>query len=190
MLEIFNNLKALKDFITLSNITSNIKLPSSFDGLSKLLMKSDLKEIYTKSWFCGVCLTSFNNLDNRFQRSCEKCQVKLNMFYYLDIEHQIKKIFSNVDLNKIRTPTSTPANNLTHISDGRLYKKMLNSEDGPYFKKKEAFSFLLNTDGISICKKSKLTIWPFYLTINELPNQFDFENLILAGIKMLNNLVA
>jgi hypothetical protein len=35
---------------------------------------------------------------------------------------------------------------------------MLNSDDGPYFKKKEAFSFLLNTDGISICKKSKLTI--------------------------------
>jgi hypothetical protein len=111
------------------------------------------------------------------------------MFYYLDIEHQIKKIFSNVDLNKIRTPTSiptsTPTNNLSHISDGRLYKKMLNSDDGPYIKKKEAFSFLLNTDGISICKKSKLTIWPFYLTINELPNQFDFENLILAGKKSL-----
>ena len=117
MLEIFNNLKALKDFITLSNITSNIKLPSSFDGLAKLLMKSEQTKIYTKSWFCGVCLTTFNNLDNRFQRSCEKCQVKLNMFYYLDIEHQTKKIFSNVDLNKIRTPTSTPANNLTHISD-------------------------------------------------------------------------
>ncbi len=146
-------------------------------------MKSEKTKIYTKSWFCGVCLTTFNNLDNRFQRSCENCQVKLNMFYYLDIEHQIKKIFSNVDLNKIRTPTSTPTNNLTHISDGRLYKKMLNSDDGPYFKKKEAFSFLLNTDGISICKKSKLTIWPFYLTINELPNQFDFENLILAGKK-------
>lgn len=91
--------KALKDFITLSNISSDIKLPSSFDGLAKLLMKSEHTKNYTKSWFCGVCLTTFDNLNNRFQRSCEKCQVKFNMFYYLDMETQIKKIFSNVDFN-------------------------------------------------------------------------------------------
>ncbi len=122
-------------------------------------------------------------LNNRFQRSCENCQVKLNIFYYLDIEHQIKKIFSNVDLNKIRTPTSTPTNNLTHISDWRIFKKNAKFWWRTLFQKKEAFSFILNTDGISIWKKSKLTIWPFYLTINELPNQFDFENLILVSKK-------
>ena len=43
---------------------------------------------------------------------------------------------------------------------------------------------MLNTDGASFCKKSKLTIWPVYLVINELPTKFSLENVILAGISI------
>lgn len=40
------------------------------------------------------------------------------------------------------------------------------------------------TDGISIFKSSRYSIWPFYLVINELPYQerFKMENLILIGL--------
>ena len=43
--------------------------------------------------------------------------------------------------------------------------------------------FLLNTDGISSNKKPKLTIWPVFLVINELPLEIRFliDNTILAG---------
>jgi hypothetical protein len=37
---------------------------------------------------------------------------------------------------------------------------------------------MLNTDGISICDKSNLSIWPVYLAINE----FNIDNIIKAGI--------
>ncbi len=59
---------------------------------------------------------------------------------------------------------------LTDIKDGTIYKNLLESEDGESFKNNEAFSFLLNADGISVCTKSKLTIW------------FLIENMILAGM--------
>jgi hypothetical protein len=177
---------SLKDFITLSNITTpGIKLPSSFDGLAKILMGENNVYEYQKKWFCGVCLTTFDKLDDRFQRSCKKCNVKLNMSYYLNIEQQIQKFFSDIDINEIKTPSSAPQCIISDITDGLLYKKLLETQDGSSFKKKEAFSFILNTDGISICKKSKLTIWPWYLTCNELPicKRFAFNNLILAGLK-------
>jgi hypothetical protein len=175
---------ALKDFVSLSNITSEIKLPSSFDGLAKVLMNENRVYDYQKKWFCGVCLTTFEKLDDRFQRSCKKCNVKLNMSYYLNINQQIQKIFSEIEINELKTLTSSTANILTDITDGLLYKKILETGDGASFMKKGAFSFLLNTDGISICKKSKLTIWPWYLTCNELPisKRFAFNNLILAGL--------
>jgi hypothetical protein len=174
---------ALKDFIALSNITSEIKLPSSFDGLAKVLMNENRVYDYQKKWFCGVCLNTFEKLDDRFQRSCKKCNVKLNMSYYLNINQQIQKIFSEIEINELKTVTRSTNNILTDITDGMLYKKILETEDGTSFMKKEAFSFLLNTDGISVCKKSKLTIWPWYLTCNELPisKRFAFNNLILAG---------
>ena len=69
-----------------------------------------------------------------------------------------------------------------------LRNKVLNalpflSEDGHLFRNKEALTFLINTDGASICKSSKLTLWPVYLVINELDSRFSLENVILAGDK-------
>ena len=68
--------------------------------------------------------------------------------------------------------------------DGQLYKNILASEDGPLFYNKEAFTFLINTDGISHYASSNLQIWPIYLAINELPleKRYSVENVILAGI--------
>ena len=50
-------------------------------------------------------------------------------------------------------------------------------------KNQLAFSFLLNTDGISPMNKSKLTIWPVFLVINELPieSRYCIDNIIPNG---------
>ena len=106
---------------------------------------------------------------------------RLNMYYHCDIEMQLKDIFKYVKIPKYK-PRDNPLD-LIDISDGRIYKNILQSEDGDFFKNNEAFSFLLNTDGISVCSKSKLTIWPFYLAVNEIPiaERFLIENMVLAG---------
>jgi len=74
-------------------------------------------------------------------------------------------------------------NDLVDITDGSIYKKLLESEDSHLFENKKAFTFTLNTDGISPYKKSKLTIWPVFLVINELPleKRFSIDNIVLAG---------
>ena len=60
------------------------------------------------------------------------------------------------------------------VVDSRLYKRQLETEDGEVFKCKEAFSLLLNTDGISIGERSKITVWTVYLEVNEIQVQQDF----------------
>ena len=86
------------------------------------------------------------------------------MYYHPKIEKQIIEIFKNIKIPKYEQDNSE---DLTDIKDGTMYKNLLESEDAELFKNNEAFSFLLNTDGISVCSKSKLTIWPFFLAINE-----------------------
>ena len=61
---------ALSTAIELSNISSPIKLPTSFDGLLNLITNKKTLVEYEKTWFCGYCLKSFLRLDNRFQRLC------------------------------------------------------------------------------------------------------------------------
>ena len=151
--------KSLKDFLAIGNFRSSIKLPTSYDGLISLLNMNDKKVQYEKSWFCSVCQTVFNELDNRFQRLCAKCKTtRLTMYYHLNIESQIQNIMNKLklkDLDRVKL-----SNDLTDFTDGRIYQKILESEDGHLFKKKQAFSCTINTDGISVSNKSKLTIWP------------------------------
>ncbi|KAJ8671106.1 hypothetical protein QAD02_002365 [Eretmocerus hayati] len=45
-------------------------------------------------------------------------------------------------------------------------------------------SFMWNTDGFPLFKSSKISIWPFFLVINELPYHLRYkkENMLLAGL--------
>ncbi|KAL7304253.1 hypothetical protein TKK_0003447 [Trichogramma kaykai] len=49
---------------------------------------------------------------------------------------------------------------------------------------KNDLTFSWNTDGVPIFKSSKMSIWPFYLMVNELPYKLRIkkENVILAGL--------
>jgi hypothetical protein len=70
-------------------------------------------------------------------------------------------------------------NKLKDITDGQIYQTLLNDRK----LSKNSFTFLLNTDGIALCEKSKLGIWPVIFVINELPVQIRFciQNVIIAG---------
>lgn len=45
-------------------------------------------------------------------------------------------------------------------------------------------TFSWNTDGVALFNSSKLSAWPFYLVINELPSELRFnkENMLLVGL--------
>lgn len=106
------------------------------------------------------------------------------MYYHLDIEQQLNRILKKINHSELMSSKTSTPNQLYDICDGRYYKSLLETEDGDLFKRKEALTFLINTDGASICKSSKLTIWPVYLVCNEIPleSRFSLENVILAGM--------
>jgi hypothetical protein len=107
----------------------------------------------------------------------------LNSYYHLNIEKQLERILGNLSFSSLTEASNQDNNYIKDICDGTLYKTLLDCEDGQAIKQKEALTFLFNTDGASICKSSKLTLWPVYLIINELPlgKRFSPENVILAG---------
>jgi hypothetical protein len=106
------------------------------------------------------------------------------MYYHLNIENQIKKIMSK--FNEYELETADSSDEPVDIIHGQIYKQLLESEDGVLFKHKKAISLIMNSDGISSFKKSKLTIWPVWININELPlsKRFSIDNTILAGLSI------
>jgi len=65
---------SLSDYLKLSNFSSPIKLPTTFDGLSSLFINKTKKLKYVKSWFCCICLKTIDKLNDRYQRNCPTCQ--------------------------------------------------------------------------------------------------------------------
>ena len=106
----------------------------------------------------------------------------------MNIEQQIRKILkSNNILNSKHSLENSSSDKLRDIYDGRIYQNLYEKFKNK-FNNREMFTFLLNTDGIAISDSSKLTMWPVYLVINELPleTRFTTENIILAGIFLQN----
>jgi hypothetical protein len=67
---------SLTDFLQLSNIISPIKLPTTFDGLIKVVNGEKPNLMVNKTWYCSICLEKTTKLDDRFQRACKKCKSK------------------------------------------------------------------------------------------------------------------
>lgn len=93
------------------------------------------------------------------------------------------KKFNITDLVNVAKHFKKESETIDDIFDGELYQTLLNSEDGHMFLNQNAFTFMLNTDGISRCTKSKQTIFPIILVINEIPQHLRYcvDNVIIAG---------
>ena len=80
--------RTLTDFLQLHNISSSIKLPTTFSGLINVIDESFNALSYKKSWYCGTCMKKLDELNNRFQRECGICKTTkyvliINFIYIL-----------------------------------------------------------------------------------------------------------
>lgn len=119
---------------------------------------------------------------------CHFCSKKLlvtssNSFVTLSIKSQIEnflkddKIVYNI-LNFRFNRQSSP-DELSDIDDGQVYKELSSNQgilSSPF-----NFSYTFFTDGVAFGKSNK-TIWPIYLTINELPYEERSKYFILAAV--------
>jgi hypothetical protein len=171
------------------------KCPTSFNQLSNRIMRINDDDVqFEKQWHCSSCLSTFQKLSSSFQRHCntisplnELCGTRLDMYYYFNIASQVRRITKSVKLLDFRVyKRSANSNELNDFKDGNLYRRLIESSLGPKFESKQAFTFTINTDGISTFQHSKLTMWPVFLTINEIPieKRFCIENVIVAGLSV------
>ena len=73
------------------NIDKPYKIPTTFDQLSKYILKNNNIDelIFSKTWYCSNCI-KIVKLKNPNQRSCSVC----NYRYVTQLTVQIKLIFN------------------------------------------------------------------------------------------------
>ena len=170
--------KALEDILKLMNFATGCDLPTNFNQLTRLIMKSMDDEImYKKIWYCDVCTKVYDKLENRFIRKCPICCSRLSMYFHLSIKHQLQRIFSNQKFTDVQLGNQ---NVIKDITDGRIYKKVMQEEK---LNNNNIYTLSFSTDGVSICEKSNLGIWPIYAVCNEISidKRFCPENVLILG---------
>ncbi|KAK3107860.1 hypothetical protein FSP39_023692 [Pinctada imbricata] len=152
---------------------------------------TDLQSPMKKHFYCSNCFWGIDSDANVCPN--EKCQQHLSArkkgyFIEIPVENQVRKILQKAGIAEalkqrfVRKKKNSSA--IEDIHDGKLYQELSKpggplSADFPY-----NISLTWNTDGIPIFKSSKVSIWPLYLTINELPvkQRMQTENMILYGL--------
>ena len=59
---------------------------------------------------------------------------------------------------------------ISDVYDGELYQK-----HAAFVSQPANVTLLLNTDGVSVFRSSKATLWPVWLIVNELPRRLRYE---------------
>ena len=150
----------------------------------------------------------FSNLQTPliFHRYCKKCEHLFkekadncpvctsntadskNVSYFVEIPlvHQLQQFFKRKTfhqklLSRFDRKKKQP-DNIEDIYDGELYKSYM-SGDG-FLTNPNNVSFMWYTDGVPLFKSSKISIWPLFLSINELPylDRIKQENMLFAGL--------
>jgi len=108
-----------------------------------------------------------------------------NYFVTIDLESQFKILFKNTSIVDSlltyrfnRSKINDTA--LEDIYDGAEYKKYF--DNGNILSHMYNFSYSFNTDGVPMGKSCGKTIWPIYITINELPPKERRKHVLLAGL--------
>ena len=133
-----------------------------------------------KHFYCTLC---FSKLESRF---CERCNEGGQVSFILEIPI-IKQLTSMLKrkgfkeaLNYRFTRHKINENHYEDIYDGYVYKSLPDD----FTNNQNNITFAWNTDGLPLFKSSKISIWPLYLMINELPYNMRIkeENTLLAGL--------
>jgi hypothetical protein len=112
-------------------------------------------------------------------------KVKKHYFVSTSMETQIQGILErDGNLHKITKAKENTSSVLTDVCNGEKYKAM--KTEGGFLQPSTNNNITLTcfTDGIPLYKSSKVSLWPVYLVINEIPPRERFlrKNMLLWGV--------
>jgi len=172
---------AFEDLLSL--IAMFLKAPNFFKDTQFKFRKyfSDRSTPVTRHFNCSNCSAELESKD-----SPHKCDnPKISYFITTSIEDQLKKLFRKKgfyeDVDRSRE-NFLHDHGIRDIYDGQLYKEL--SKEGAFLSDKNSMSVMWYSDGASIFKSAKFSIWPIFFIINELPflKRIQPENMILGGL--------
>ncbi|XP_057335688.1 uncharacterized protein LOC130674388 [Microplitis mediator] len=175
----------------INSLFENDVLPTSKHKLFKLLQLNE--DILSYHLFCEECFHYFG-AQKRFDKkelACENCKNNkktpdISYFLTFDVSSQLKTVLEEPEVQHIllerfqKVEENVEKNKLRSMSDGQVYKK-LSTINNP-LSNKYNFSYTFNTDGCQPSKSSKISIWPIYAIINELPPKLQSKHMIMAGL--------
>ncbi|KAK3913091.1 Titin-like protein [Frankliniella fusca] len=174
----------------IASIFKNSSIPTTKHQYKEKLKVKDDKDI-SYHVFCCECDSYIGkkgkNTKIKYCQNCKKnIKVKSNQncFVSLSIESQLQKFMrdesfvSNIMTYRFKQPSK--AGVFSDIYDGNVYKSL--SAEGGILSSPYNFSVTFFTDGVAFGKSSNKTIWPIYLTVNELPYHIRCQYLVLAGV--------
>ena len=157
--------------------------------VTKYMIKNLLKINSDSVTYHTLCVKCNKHTDTILNSVCT-CGAKLDssnvgtFFAQLDIKSQLESLFSNENVVKNifyrfdREKQNEDA--LEDVYDGRIYKSYAEKYD--LLGNKFNFSYIINTDGCQASDSSKISIWPIYIMLNELPPELRRNHMILAGL--------
>lgn len=165
-------------------------IPKKFDHLVDRFL--DIKDKncihpskdFTKVYHCKVCEKTLSLLAFPKQRQCSKCKTRLSMHYCFNIESQMKSLINrNVIKFNQASELSSDSTTISDVVDCKLYRDFLETSQGESVLNGNGFTLSLNTDGANPSNKSSISLWPVFLTVNEIPieERYCIENVIVAS---------
>lgn len=140
----------------------------------------------TKHYYCCKCDKALK-IDEKICNECQQ-QTNSNYFITLSIVDQLQVILTPENLfqllnhrfNRIKQNNSC----IEEFYDGTIYKTEF---VGNFLTNPHNLSLTWYTDGVPVFKCSRISIWPLYFRINELPYTVRIrrENTVLAGLLYL-----
>ena len=181
---------ALLDILQIFNNIYNKKiLPETKYMLRKFLRVSTDSINY--HMMCCQCNRYLGKQSNLKTKTRCRCGFQVNTssvgsyFVELDIKYQLGRLFTNENIAESLSyrfnRQKINEDGLEDIYDGKVYKAYYAQNDN-LLKNKYNFSYILNTDGYQASDCSKISIWPMYIMLNELPPNLRRENMILDGL--------
>lgn len=150
----------------------------------------NLKNPLIKHFYCPHCLGYLHSSTEKKcpYHSCGKLFNESEIMYFLEmpVDSQLRNLFSQKGFYEKLNHRFQRKFDMEHkycdVYDGDLYKSYYEKE-GP-LSKQENVSFTFNTDGAPVFKSSKISVWPLFLVINELPYKLRMlkENMLMAGL--------
>ncbi|XP_074107735.1 uncharacterized protein LOC141532993 [Cotesia typhae] len=147
--------------------------------------------------YCNNCMYYLgvqNNADTK-GLICENCGnpdepsdiayfITLNMMTQLKITLQDPEVQQALFEHFEKTENIEDNGAIKNITDGQIYKKLC-KPNNPLCKSNN-LTYTFNTDGCQKSKSSKISTWPIFAVINELPIKLQKKHMIMSGIWVNN----